>query len=260
MEQEALNQASYYQWIFLSLIQGLTEYLPVSSSAHLVLSSKLMGWKDQGLMIDIAAHSGSLLAVMWYFKQELIEILKGNNSSLFYQLTIATTPIAIIGFLLADFIEMYLRSPVVIAYASIFFGVLLYLADRFVPKQDKPITNKSALLLGFSQVLALIPGASRAGVTMTSAMAQGYRKKQSAHFSFLMAIPVLLMTTAYVGLKIIKSPQEVDISAVLIVSTISFFASLFSIKLFLKWIEKISMLYFMWYRVALGIAILWFLL
>lgn len=259
MEATALQQPTYIQWIFLSLMQGLTEYLPVSSSAHLVLTSKVMSWKDQGLIIDMAAHSGSLLAVMIYFKKELLAVLSGKNTTLFLQLVIATVPIAVIGFFAADFIELYLRSPLVIALASIVFGVLLYLADAFVQKSDKQMDNHSALILGFSQVLALIPGASRSGVTMTSAMAQGFSRKQAARFSFLMAIPVLMMTTAYVGLKLIQTPQTIDMQAVAVVAGISFFASLISIQLFLKWIEKISMAFFMWYRVLLGLLILWFL-
>ena len=246
------------QWLVLALVQGITEYLPVSSSAHLILVPAIMDWKDQGLMMDIAAHGGSLLAVMWYFKKEILELLTGQKNKLFIQLVIATIPLALIGVLTAGFIENNLRSPAIIAISSIIFGVVLFLSEKLA-KSNNEITTKNAFLIGIGQVLALIPGASRSGVTMTTAMLQGYSKTQAAKFSFLLAIPALLMTTAYGVLKVYQNPEEYNPTGFLIVLVLSFITSLISIKLFLKLIEKIKMCYFMWYRILLGALILWLL-
>ena len=246
------------QWLVLALVQGITEYLPVSSSAHLILVPAIMDWKDQGLMMDIAAHGGSLLAVMWYFKKEILELLTGQKNKLFIQLVIATIPLALIGVLTAGFIENNLRSPAIIAISSIIFGVVLFLSEKLA-KSKNEITTKNAFLIGVGQVLALIPGASRSGVTMTTAMLQGYSKTQAAKFSFLLAIPALLMTTAYGVLKVYQNPEEYNPTGFLIVLVLSFITSLISNKLFLKLIEKIKMCYFMWYRILLGALILWLL-
>ena len=246
------------QWLVLAIVQGITEYLPVSSSAHLILVPAIMDWKDQGLMMDIAAHGGSLLAVMWYFKKEILELLTGQKNKLFIQLVIATIPLALIGVLTAGFIENNLRSPAIIAISSIIFGVVLFLSEKLA-KSKNEITTKNAFLIGVGQVLALIPGASRSGVTMTTAMLQGYSKTQAAKFSFLLAIPALLMTTAYGALKVYQNPEEYNPTGFLIVLVLSFITSLISIKLFLKLIEKIKMSYFMWYRIILGALILWLL-
>ena len=246
------------QWLVLALVQGITEYLPVSSSAHLILVPAIMDWKDQGLMMDIAAHGGSLLAVMWYFKKEILELLTGQKNKLFIQLVIATIPLALVGVLAAGYIEENLRSPTIIAISSIVFGVILFLSEKLA-KSNNEITTKNAFLIGIGQVLALIPGASRSGVTMTTAMLQGYSKTQAAKFSFLLAIPALLMTTAYGVLKVYQNPEEYNPTGFLIVLVLSFITSLISIKLFLKLIEKIKMCYFMWYRILLGALILWLL-
>ena len=246
------------QWLVLAIVQGITEYLPVSSSAHLILVPAIMDWKDQGLMMDIAAHGGSLLAVMWYFKKEILELLTGQKNKLLIQLVIATIPLALVGVLAAGFIENNLRSPTIIAISSIVFGVILFLSEKLA-KSNNEITTKNAFLIGIGQVLALIPGASRSGVTMTTAMLQGYSKTQAAKFSFLLAIPALLMTTAYGTLKVYQNPEEYNPTGFIIILVLSFISSLISIKLFLKLIEKIKMSYFMWYRIILGALILWLL-
>lgn len=256
-----IQEANFIQWIVLALVQGLTEYLPVSSSAHLILISQMMNWKDQGLVMDIAAHAGSLLAVLWYFKAELNKLCLGKNWPLFKQLASASIPLAMVGYLCADFIEQYLRSPVVIALASIFFGIFLYLSDIWQKKHQNTheISHKNALLIGLGQVFALIPGASRSGVTMTAAMAQGFDRTTAARFSFLLAIPALLMSTAYGFLKLYQQPQDYHLSGVITVGLVSFIASVLSIKLFLKIIEKINLSVFLYYRLILGLFILWYL-
>jgi len=253
-----MEESSFIQWLVLALIQGITEYLPISSSAHLILVSKFMKWPDQGLVMDIAAHGGSLFAVMWYFKQEIGKLLQGKNWSLFNKLALASIPLAIFGFVFANSIEQYLRSPMVIAVSSIVFGLLLYLSDKIQIKKpnDNPIGYKQAAIIGLAQVFALIPGASRSGVTMTAAMSMGFNRKKAAHFSFLLAIPALLMTTSYGFLKLYQQPTEYNIQAVITVFVVSFLASLLSIKIFLKLINKIPIAAFMWYRIVLAIAII----
>lgn len=256
-----LQDAHYIQWIVLALVQGLTEYLPVSSSAHLILVSQMMNWQDQGLVMDIAAHAGSLLAVLWYFKGELQKLFLGKNWPLFNKLLLASIPLAVMGYLCADLIEEYLRSAVVIAFASIFFGIFLYLSDLWQKKHQNTgeVSPKNALLIGLGQICALIPGASRSGVTMTAAMAQGFDRTTAARFSFLLAIPALLMSTAYGFLKLYQQPQDYHLSGVMTVGVVSFIASILSIKLFLQIIEKMSLSVFLFYRLILGLLILWYL-
>ena len=256
-----MQETNFIQWLVLALIQGLTEYLPISSSAHLILVSKIMNWKDQGLVMDIAAHGGSLIAVIWYFKEEVVKLFKGNNWPLFNMLALASIPLALVGYMSAGFIEANLRSPKVIAFSSIVFGLLLYVSDKV--RQNKNESNqlikpKNAFIIGLSQIFALIPGASRSGVTMSAAMAQGFSRTKAAEFSFLLAIPALLMTTAYGVLKVVKQPEEYNILGVLTILIVSFLSSLLSINLFLKLIEKISISIFVWYRLILAIGILWF--
>lgn len=254
-----MQETNLIQWIVLSLIQGLTEYLPISSSAHLILVSEVMGWKDQGLVMDIAAHGGSLIAVMWYFRDELVKLFQGNNWNLFNQLLMASIPLGLIGYLCADFIESNLRSPIVIAVSSIVFGILLYVADVIGKKRQQPSKNiktKNAVIIGLTQIFALIPGASRSGVTMSAAMAQGFSRTKAAKFSFLLAIPALLMTTGYGFLKMVRQPEDYNILGIFIVLVVSFFASLFSMKLFLKVIERTPMSIFVWYRIFLAILII----
>lgn len=258
-----MQEANVIQWLVLALIQGLTEYLPISSSAHLILVSEVMGWKDQGLMMDIAAHGGSLVAVIWYFKKEIVKLFQGKNWKLFNQLALASVPLALFGYMFKDFIETNMRSnTIVFAISSVVFGVILYLTDLIQKKKNtetkpKAFSIKQAFVVGLAQVCALIPGASRSGVTMSAAMAMGFNRTKAASFSFLMAIPALLMTTSYGLLKLIKEPSEYNTAGVAVVFAVSFIASLLSIKLFLKLIEQIPISIFLWYRIALAILILW---
>lgn len=269
MEQIISQDLNLIQWLVLAFIQGITEYLPVSSSAHLILVSKVMQWPDQGLIMDIAAHGGSLLAVLWYFKEEVQKLFKGENWTLFNKLALASIPLALAGGLLAGQIEDKLRAPniisTVIALSSLLFGLLLYLSDRKQKKaqlenkvQKNEINLKQAITIGIAQILALIPGASRSGVTMTAAMAMGFNREKAARFSFLLAIPALLMTTSYGFLKVIQQPQDYNVLGVLVVFLVSFLASLISIKLFLKLIETIPMSFYLFYRVLLAVLVIWF--
>ena len=257
-----MAESHFTQWLILAIIQGITEYLPISSSAHLILVSKVMNWQDQGLVMDIAAHGGSLLAVLWYFKEELVKLFRGKNWDLFLKLVLASIPLAIFGYIFKDYIENNMRSnTLVFAVSSVVFGILLYVSDIIQTNKKenlkpKQVNVKQAIAIGFAQVCALIPGASRSGVTMSAAMSMGFDRTKAANFSFLMAIPALLMTTSYGFLKLIKEPSDYNILGVITVFLVSFITSLLSIKLFLKLIEQISISVFLWYRIALAILII----
>ena len=194
------------QAIILAIIQGLTEFLPISSSAHLILLSEISGWEDQGQAFDVALHFGTLLAVLFYFKNDLSNMLvhsnfQSTNSFIHSQLgiiSIATIPVVLFGGLFNDSIEQNLRSSMIIAIATIFFGLLLYLADsRKKNKNDTVVNLGIGFLIGLSQVFALIPGTSRSGVTITAGLFLGLSREEAAKFSFLLAIPVIMAASVF---------------------------------------------------------------
>ncbi len=244
----------FWHMLILSLIQGLTEFLPVSSSAHLILVGLLGDWKDQGVLMDIAAHMGSLMAVMIYFRREMIQLLSGRENQLLIQLIIASLPIVVAGLLFAGWVSEMGRSIPVIALSSAVFGVLLWWSQRLA--QQAELDRKSALLIGLAQCLALIPGASRSGVTITAAMALGLNKTDAARFSFLLAIPTLLMAAAYAGLQWYQQPTLVDYSAVGSVIVLSFLSAWLVITVLMKFIERIDFVWFMAYRLFLAFLLL----
>lgn len=259
--------------IVLALIQGLTEFLPISSSAHLILPSQILGWDDQGLAFDVAVHVGSLLAVMIYFRKEIVDILVAwfksfgktgatDDSRLGWYILLATIPAGIAADVFQDFIEQHLRAAIVIAITTIFFGLVLWWAD-IKAKETKNIyqlTWKSALLIGCAQAIALIPGTSRSGITMTAGLFLGLNKKSAARFSFLLSIPVIG------GMGLIKTIQlatggvAVDWQALGLGTLLSFVAAYACIFLFLKYIERMGMTPFVIYRLVLGFGLLIFLL
>ncbi|MEY8241475.1 MAG: undecaprenyl-diphosphate phosphatase, partial [Cycloclasticus sp.] len=196
----------FVQIIALGLLQGLTEFLPVSSSAHLILLPLLLGWEDQGLAFDVAVHVGTLLAVVTYFRHDLSRLIVGwlasllrrqhtQDSRLAWLIIIGTIPVGLVGLLLGDWIELYLRSPLVIALATIIFGLLLWWADaKGVQLRDQQqLTAKDALIIGLYQVLALVPGTSRSGITMTGALLLGLTRDAAARFSFLLSVPLIFL-------------------------------------------------------------------
>lgn len=258
--------------IVLAIIQGLTEFLPISSSAHLILPSQLLGWTDQGLAFDVAVHVGTLLAVVLYFRQDVIQLtgawfgsLKGqktSESNIAWCIILATIPAGLAGLLLKDFIEDNLRSTAVIATTTIVFGLLLWYADKYA-KQAKVINEislKNALIIGIAQAMALIPGTSRSGITMTAALMLGYDRKSAARFSFLLSIPIITLAGGYLTLKLITGDELVDWNAIILGTILSFVSAYACIYLFLKWIETIGMTPFVIYRLLLGailISLIW---
>lgn len=252
------------QIVFLAVIQGLTEFLPISSSAHLILPSAILGWEDQGLAFDVAVHVGSLVAVMWYFRHDIRSIIihwcqsltngaQTAESRLGWQIILATIPAGLAGLFLGDVIENHLRSIAVIALTTIVFGLLLGLSDKFSSRAKtlKQFTWKSALLVGFAQALALIPGTSRSGITMTTALALGFNRNAAARFSFLMAIPIIVLSGGYKATQLIQL-DAVPWADIALGTLLSGVAAYLCIHFFLTWINKVGMLPFVLYRLMLG--------
>ena len=258
------------QLIILALIQGITEFLPVSSSAHLILVPLLTDWQDQGLAIDVAAHFGSLFAVVFYLRKDISRILIAGidsirnqevttqDSRLFWYLAIASLPVLAAGFLLRDFISAYLRDPLIIAYASIGFGLLLWYADAKGKRlrQIDSINLRDAILIGLAQTLALVPGTSRSGITMTAALMLGMDRTSAARFSFLMAVPIILAAGGYESLKLIQMNVGVDIVNFIVTALLSAISAFLAIHLFMKFLDKVGMLPFVVYRIVLGIVLI----
>ena len=248
--------------ICLSIIQGVTEWLPISSSGLLVIFEELLMLKDknQNLLFNIATHAGSLIAVIIYFKKEIFNIL--NNIPLILNIVIATIPVIIFGFLVKFFnVNLFLQDIKVVAYATIFFSIILYLSDKtpVIKKFDRNISNKNAFYIGLAQVLALIPGTSRSGITISCARYLGFSRLDSAKFSFLISIPTLFAATV-LGISEIAINFNKDIFIFLFIGFfLSLIISLTCIKVFLSFVEKYSLNIFVVLRLIIGFILLFYL-
>ena len=257
------------QAFILGMVQGLGEFLPISSSAHLILTPWLFGWKDQGLAFDIALHWGTLIAVVAYFRKDIWHLIKGffhswfkstrdlqNNTyqKLSWLIILATIPAAIIGKLLEDEVETIFRNPLLIAATLSVMGILLLLADKYGSKL-KTLSDArwiNALIIGFAQAAAIIPGFSRSGSTITAGLLQGFTRNDAARFSFLMAVPITL------GAGLLKLPEITHIenqAQVLVGFVSSMIFGFLAIKYMLRYIATKSYAVFTWYRLALAAII-----
>lgn len=259
------------QIIILAVIQGITEFLPVSSSAHLILLSKFSEFSDQGLVMDVAAHFGSLLAVILYFHRDLRQIIAAgigscikkrvdtHEAKLFWLICFASIPVLAVGYVFRDYISTELRDPLVIAGATIIFGLLLWLADvvNSGNRRMYSISFIDAMIIGAFQVLALIPGTSRSGITITAALLLGFGPKEASRFAFLLAIPVILAATGYESLKLYQSGLSADLVTFSIVTGLSAFCAFITIHLFIRLIEKTGMLPYVIYRLILGLVLIY---
>lgn len=256
------------QAIILALIQGITEFLPISSSGHLILPNEVFGWPDQGLAFDVAVHVGTLAAVMIYFRKEIAEIvvggvktLGGNFSDpygkLAWMIVIATIPAGLAGLFFNDFIETHLRSSMVIAATTIIFGILLGVADLKSNEQKTlfQIGIGAALFVGCAQAMALIPGTSRSGVTITAALFLGFARDGAAKFSFLMSIPIIVLSGGYKGLDLVGE-TNVDWQAILVGVAVSAVSAYICIHYFLSFINRLGMMPFVYYRLLLGVGLI----
>ena len=243
--------------LILSAIQGISEFLPVSSAAHLVLVSKFYAFTNQSLLIDICLHLGSLLAIIIYFRDDLSHFI--NNKNFLIKILIGTIPIIPIGYIIyqTGLIEQ-LRNLKVIGWMSLIFGILLYVSDKskVTKKINTEFTNKSALLIGLSQVLALIPGVSRSGITITSGRMLGFNRFDSAKISFFLSIPTLAVASI-LGIYNIYKVESPELNFLAIIAVIfSFIFSYITIALFMKFIKKFTLNIFIVYRIVLSLFIL----
>jgi undecaprenyl-diphosphatase len=255
--------------VVLAVIQGITEFLPISSSAHLILVPVFTDWPDQGPMIDVAVHVGTLGAVLLYFRRDVWAMLqglvrRGNNAHapgtrLMFQVIVATVPVVIAGAALSLYGLEMLRSPALIGWTMLGFGLLLYAADtlNMTIRTVQHMTFFHALFIGVAQVLALVPGTSRAGITMTAARALGYERADAARFSMLLSMPTILAAGVLVGYKLYGvGDMELGLAA-MIAAGLSFVAALATIGAMMAWLKRASFTPFVVYRVALGGYLLW---
>ena len=243
--------------LILAIIQGISEFLPVSSAAHTVLISKYFNFNNQNLLVDICLHLGSLIAIIFYFRNDLFNFIKNKNFLI--KILIGTIPIIPVGFILYKTgLINNLRNLEMIAWMSLIFGILLYLSDKVkvTKKIENDFTNKSALIIGIFQVLALIPGVSRSGITITSGRLLGFSRYDSAKVSFFLSIPTLA-AASLLGIINIYNEDSVELNFIAIIAVIfSFIFSYLTIAFFLNFIKKFSLNVFIIYRILLSIIIL----
>ena len=263
---------SWLQIVVLAIVQGLTEFLPISSSGHLVLVPSLAGWGDQGLAFDVAVHFGSLLAVCLFFRRDISGLLRGGvellglksettESTLALGLALGTVPAAIAGLTLAGWIEANLRDPAVIVLTLAGYGILMVVADRF-GSSERNITNvtvRDAFLIGCAQALALIPGTSRSGVTITAGRFLGLARQDAARFSFLLSVPVILLASAFKAFELVTGSEPVAWDQLGVAVLISAVVAYASIEFFMRFVTRIGLLPFAVYRLALAAVILYVL-
>ncbi|KPK60441.1 MAG: UDP pyrophosphate phosphatase [Gammaproteobacteria bacterium SG8_31] len=258
--------------VWLAIVQGFTEFLPISSSGHLVLAPHVMDWPDQGLAFDVAVHLGTLLAVVLYFRSELLAMTSAwfrsvaggaatPESRLAWAVIWGTLPVAIAGFFVAGPVEAYLRSPMLVAATTAGFGILLWLADARGKRQrdEYSLGWSEVMIIGLIQALALIPGTSRSGITMTAGLLLGLTREASARFSFLLAVPVILAASVLETTRLLESTAPVDWTAMTVGVVVSALVAYLTIRWFLTFLGRIGMLPFAIYRVALAIAIVLYL-
>ena len=243
--------------LILSAIQGISEFLPVSSAAHLVLISKYYAFVNQNLLIDICLHLGSLIAIIFYFRNDLFNFIKNKNFLI--KILIGTIPIIPVGYILyqTGLINL-LRNLEIIGWTSLIFGILLYISDttKTTKRIESEFTNKSALFIGMFQVLALIPGVSRSGITITSARLLGFNRFDSAKISFFLSIPTLA-AASILGIYNVYREDSAELNFLVIIAVIfSFIFSYLTIMFFLNYIRKFSLSVFVIYRILLSLLLL----
>jgi undecaprenyl-diphosphatase len=243
--------------ILLSIIQGITEFLPISSSSHLILISNYINFDNRGLSIDVSLHIGSFLAVVLYFKEDILNFVK--NKDLFFKILLSSIPVMLVGFILVQFdLIDHLRNIKIIAWTTIIFGLLLFISDKFEvqKKMSKNFNYKSAIFIGTLQILSLVPGVSRSGITITAARLLNFDRVDSAKISFLLSIPTLGAVTFF-GINNLISQEDLSFSLLNLISILlSFVFSYLTIKYFLQFIKRFSLYIFVVYRIILGILIL----
>ena len=260
------------QIIVLAIVQGLTEFLPISSSGHLVLVPYLVAWTDQGLAFDVAVHFGSLIAVVVFFREDILGLLRGGmqvlggdmqspQAYMAVAIALGTIPAAVAGLLFASWIEANLRDPAIIVYTLSGYGILMALADRYA-KREKGIAEvriKDALIIGVAQALALIPGTSRSGITITAGRLLGFERQDAARFSFLLSAPVILLATIFKGGELVLGDVPVAWGGLALGVLVSAVVAYLSIEFFMRFVTRIGLAPFAVYRILLAALILYLL-
>ncbi len=263
----------WLQVIILAILQGLTEFLPISSSAHLILPSQLFGLVDQGLAFDVAVHVGSLVAVLIYFRHQVSDmtvawfqwVLKGEKSAdgrLAWAVIWGTIPVGFFGLIISLFdLDDHMRATEVIATTTILFALLLWWADNKASqvRDEQTLSFSDIVFIGCAQALALIPGTSRSGITMTAGLMMGLTRTAAARFSFLLSIPAIVLAGGLESYQLITSPSSVEWQLVIVGAVLSCLAALTCIHFFLILLEKVGFKPFIFYRLALGVALFWFI-
>lgn len=261
------------QVVILALIQGLTEFLPISSSAHLILPSQLLGWSDQGLAFDVAVHIGSLMAVMFYFRRDIYRLIidwlascrhwrssaMTDDAFQAWMILLATLPAVLIGWLAKDDIALNLRTNEVIAISTLLFGLLMAWAELSSRQRNHfvKLSWQIALCIGLAQALALIPGTSRSGITITAALLLGLSKTDAARFSFLLSIPIILAAGTISAIDLSQQAASLIWPHLLLALTLSAISAYLCIGMFMRLIERVGLMPFVWYRLGLGLVLLW---
>ena len=250
-----------FEAILLGIVQGITEFLPVSSTAHLVLLPRLFGWENpllSSLSFDVALHVGTLLSIFVCLYEDIIEMLR-NNRKLIVLIAGATVPAGVAGVFLADYVSGVFRSPALIAGTLVVFGIVMYLAERF--RQHKTMdafTWGDALFVGMAQVLALMPGVSRSGITISAGLARGIKRDHAARFSFLLSIPVIAGAAVLEGRHLFDSPGDTDMVLVGAGFVAAFVTGVVAIKLLIQFLKRFTLKAFVYYRFALaGVIMGW---
>ena len=246
-----------FEILILSLVQGITEFLPISSSSHLILISKYLNFDSQSLSIDVSLHIGSFLAVIFYFYKDIINFYE--NKILFLKIFVSSIPVMVVGFFLikSGAVEK-IRSIEIIAWTTLIFGFLLYISDKFELKKNikNDFNLKSAIIIGLLQISSLIPGVSRSGIAITAARFLKFKRTDAAKISFLISIPILGAVSGY-GFMNILFTKNINFTIInLLAIILSFLFSLLTIKYFLKYIKKFSLNIFVYYRLLLGFILL----
>jgi len=260
-----------FQTLVLALIQGLSEFLPISSSAHLILVPKIADWPDQGLEFDVVVHLGTLSAIVYYYRSiikrliidfyfSIITAKRTDQSDLSWGILIGTVPVGLAGLLFKDYIELNLRSVEVIAYSTILFGLLLGFSSWLISRNPRPreiVRWTDVAFIGAMQALALIPGTSRSGITITAGLLVGLSRKMSTQFAFLLSIPVITLSSILIIAQLYSQPPgQVDWSLLFVGFSIAAISSYFTVVFFIKLLDIVGLLPFVVYRVVLGVLLL----
>lgn len=261
----------YHQAFFLALLQGVTEFLPISSSAHLILVPFVNGWADQGLAFDVAVHVGTLLAVIAYYRRDVYVMIAAwlrsigggqasEESRMAWYVILGTVPVGAVGVSMAERVEIVLRSPVVIAIATIVFALVLWWAEKRA-RENRPLVNwKDALVVGLFQAIALIPGTSRSGITMTAGLLLGFPRELAARFSFLLSMPVIALAGLVKTYDLIETQDAVQWNMIGVGVAVSAVIAYLTIGWFLRLLQRVGMFPFVVYRLLLGAVLLFLFL